>query len=475
MHHVPHDICMCDTNTNTNTKKHLYLPALLSNDGHHTNNRNTLLCVIMAAIVPAEVPIVPTNDSSSSDDSLSIAVAGGTSGGITGFLPSVDTNNLLHIPINLERLQRQIVGGSRKLQEVFNENTEIVLDLQESSHGLQKIVSDKYARTAETALIKYVSNSTALTEAGTLTICPLLKNLNRLPPHDDIARLTTNSTDAARCKKSCTNALSHSEDLHVMHQNLNTIGNLAADHALQQSTTTGVPPSFTRMHTILLFKLTMMVLFELPTSALKKAFCTNLSRAMLTFNFYNDTTIVPDSLRHNQRAFDYETKLDDLSQPLDDSRPPSGHRLHTIFAAAGNVLMVLHTYRSMLPPLSSVPLQRAMEHCHSNLALQLAALQHAHISAEATRAAEAEALRQRLTQHGARMKRREQRRQQQQTGSNIATTTASTTTITTAPAAATAAAPALLRFSFKTGSYRTTPRTTSTTTTTAPSTTIATL
>eukprot|EP00976_Prorocentrum_cordatum_P054690 1103408-Prorocentrum_minimum.AAC.1 len=185
----------------------------------------------------------------------------------------------------------------------------------------------------------------------------------------------------------------------------------------------------------------MMVLFELPTSALKKAFCTNLSRAMLTFNFYNDTTIVPDSLRHNQRAFDYETKLDDLSQPLDDSRPPSGHRIHTIFAAAGNVLMVLHTYRSMLPPLSSVPLQRTMEHCHNNLALQLAALQHAHISAEATRAAEAEALRQRLTQHGARMKRREQRRQQQQTGSNIATTTASTTTITTAPAAATAAAP----------------------------------
>ena len=74
----------------------------------------------MAAIVPAEVPIVPTNNSSSSDDSLSIAVAGGTSGGITGFLPSVDTNNLLHIPINLERLQRQIVGGSRKLQGVFN-------------------------------------------------------------------------------------------------------------------------------------------------------------------------------------------------------------------------------------------------------------------------------------------------------------------------------------------------------------------
>lgn len=235
-----------------------------------------------------------------------------------------DTTSLYHLPINYSRFQRQTRTQRTSSETIIDQNTNIVIDLRKKSYNLNKAIKETYQHTAYKELITYVNNSTILSSHN--TICTMVKNISNLPPQDR-SRLEANKADIARCKKMCTHAFAHADCFQVFVHCLHTIGEMAS---LPQPTQ--------------LVKIGLLLLLELPQQELKQAFYTNVAIAMLQLNTFLDSSMIPDAITSRQRAFDINK--DAILLPFDDTRLPTGRRLRNKFAAAGNVLILLHRYVS---------------------------------------------------------------------------------------------------------------------------------
>ena len=96
-------------------------------------------------LVPtAPYPIVTIESSSSSGESLGTPAAVSQTAK-PHWTVSLDTRDWIHLPVNFVRLQREISAGGQRsiLHELFNENTEIVLDLRQTPpRSLHKIINE---------------------------------------------------------------------------------------------------------------------------------------------------------------------------------------------------------------------------------------------------------------------------------------------------------------------------------------------
>ena len=106
-----------------------------------------------------------------------------------------DTATLYHVPININRFERYTGTQHAKSDAVINQNTHIIIDLQNKACGLPTIIKDRYQRTAFKDLFAYVDNSTTLSAHN--IVCTMVENLHTLHAHDR-SRIQPNNIDIAQ-------------------------------------------------------------------------------------------------------------------------------------------------------------------------------------------------------------------------------------------------------------------------------------